>query len=357
VDRRATLLVAAAVAVLGLAVGLGVAAVDDGGAAPGEGVPDVGVIPGPAACTERPTVAVTVELADGVTEVRVVRPDGRVEVAAGPVAGQPSFSPDGQRLAVLVADGDFSSSSPPSGVATVGLDGAPPTTVTPIDGGDLFPAWSATGTIALLRHDDATRSAWIATVPAEGGEVRRLVEITDPWASVEGLAWAPEGDRLAWLEGVLPSDGSPPTTALRIVDGDGREVRSVALPDPAASSVARHHVAPRCPPAGGRCRHRRRHRARHAPRRRPLVPRRYPRRRRERCQGRRRGPARGHPARPRHHHPRPGPAGRPLPRRQRGIGSRRRPLRLREVATPPDQPRRRARQAPRAPMATPAAAP
>lgn len=236
-DRRATLLVAAAVAVLGLAVGLGVAAVDDGGAAPGEGAPDVGVIPGPAPCTERPTVAVTVELADGVTEVRVVRPDGRVEVAAGPVAGQPSFSPDGQRLAVLVADGDFSSSSPPSGVATVGLDGAPPTTVTPIDGGDLFPAWSVTGTIAFLRHDDATRSAWIATVPAEGGEVRSLVEITDPWASVEGLAWAPEGDRLAWLEGVVPSDGSSPTTALRIVDGDGREVRSVALPDPAASSI------------------------------------------------------------------------------------------------------------------------
>ncbi|HEV7721528.1 MAG TPA: hypothetical protein VGO60_09595, partial [Iamia sp.] len=178
-SRRATLVVAVAVALVGIAVGIGLDAVDDGDGAASGPSPAGGIIPGPAPCAEGSTVAITVDVAEGVPEVRVVRPDGSVAVAAPAVASQPSFSPDGRRVVVVAAEGDYESAGPDStSLLALGLDGADPVAVTSVGGRDDAPAWSPDGhSVAFVRHDGARRRDEIVVAGIDGADPRPVVTL------------------------------------------------------------------------------------------------------------------------------------------------------------------------------------
>jgi dipeptidyl aminopeptidase/acylaminoacyl peptidase len=182
-------------------------------------------------CHGPPTVAVAVDVAEGVPEVRLVGPDGSVTTIAGPVASQPAFAPDGQRVVVVAAEGDYESAGPSStSLLAVRLDGGAPFAITPPGGQDEIPAWSpAGGTVALLRHDVTARRRAIVTVPVglgASGEARELVAIADD-ERVWSLAWSPDGTRLAYVASVEHLDGSF-TSTLWVVGLDGSAPRAVA---------------------------------------------------------------------------------------------------------------------------------
>lgn len=236
--RRSTALVATAVAVAGLAVVVVVVVLDragdDGTAAPSSD---------PCLATP-PLVAVAgivVPEEMGIPRVTVIHPDGSHAVVTGDwVATHPEFSPDGERLVVTRADGDYESAGPVSETLwTIGLDGSDPVPVTDGDVYDLAPSWSPDGTtLAFVRS--TYRTTTVMTVPsAGGGEATTLVpaEGLDRFGDV---AWSPDGSRLAFLRKQLTDDGRTATTSLWTVAADGSDPTRVTDIDIGAARLDWH---------------------------------------------------------------------------------------------------------------------
>ncbi|HMJ75324.1 MAG TPA: hypothetical protein VK507_05095, partial [Iamia sp.] len=181
-------------------------------------------------CAEGPTVAVTVDVAEGVPEVRVVRPGGSVGLAAPTVASQPSFSPDGQRVVVVAAEGDYESAGPEStSLTAVGLAGADPVAVTPVGGQDRAPSWSPDGhSVAFVRSDFDRRRDEIVVAGADGADPRPIVTLGVQLERALAVAWSPDGRRLAFVREVDTPDGSSTTFSLWVVAVDGSGLRAVA---------------------------------------------------------------------------------------------------------------------------------
>lgn len=105
----------------------------------------------------------------GSPQIYVMNSDGSNQrrVSFGPGEyGSPKWSPAGDRIAFARVDGPWSR------IGTMNVDGSDERIVTR-GPADEQPAWSPDGSVVLFqRMDSATRRTQLATVPAEGGEVR-----------------------------------------------------------------------------------------------------------------------------------------------------------------------------------------
>jgi Tol biopolymer transport system component len=149
--------------------------------------------------------------------------DGGLDLVSGDwVATEPSFSPDGRRLVVVRADGDYESGGPGStDLWTIDLaSGAPGRSLTEgaQDGG---PAWSPDGdTIAFSRFVEGR--ARLMTVPARGGDPEPLLPASD--AADTAPAWSPDGSTIAFVR----TDAVTGATAVWLADADGGNARELA---------------------------------------------------------------------------------------------------------------------------------
>lgn len=247
--RRSTVLVAVAVALVGLAVGVGLDLVDDG---------DEAASAPPAAdpcLSDPPLVAVdgTDQIASGLSHVLVVRPDG-ARARATPddwVATEPDVDPSGSRLVVVRADGDYESAGPGStALWTLGLDGSDPVPVTAGEWYDSSPRWSPDGaTIALVRtsYDDAVEPGEgplfpvvrVVVVAAGGSEPRELAR-ADGGTSLVAPEWSPDGSRLAYVRRERDPSGRPAAATLWTVGADGSGAVEVGPVEPATRSIDWH---------------------------------------------------------------------------------------------------------------------
>lgn len=165
----------------------------------------------------------------GAPQVSVLSADGELTMITGSwVASQAAFSPDGDRLVVVKADGDYESAGPEStALWTMRPDGSEPRELTGGDVLDEDPDWSPDGSsVAFVRarlEGDTYRWS-IATVPNGGGDV---VELFDAGPDMlDEPVWSPDGSRIAFARGVY-DDGDTRTTVWTMAP-DGSDARPLA---------------------------------------------------------------------------------------------------------------------------------
>jgi Tol biopolymer transport system component len=235
VTRRATVLVAVAVALLGVALGVGVALVDDGGTAATGPAPEGGVIPDPPC-----TVAVTVldfetSPGGGVYFVATVTGgEAPRRVSGADVAYDPAISPDGSRIAYVRAIGDYESAGPEATeIWTMGIDGADPRPVATDALRHGHPAWSPDGRrLAFVRtvaEGPGTRTEELVTTDADGGDLRVVAQVEGVGRTQLGAVdWSPDGARLVHLAHRTAFDNGPLPTEVRVVPAAGGPVEVLA---------------------------------------------------------------------------------------------------------------------------------
>jgi dipeptidyl aminopeptidase/acylaminoacyl peptidase len=173
----------------------------------------------------------------GLAEVVIVSSSGSVSPITGDwVAVQPSFSPAGDEVVVVRAEGDYESSGPDhSELWVVGAEGGDARRLTtgPLDDD---PDWGPRlDRIAFLRFDGPTTSLMV--VPGEGGESRVVYRPPDgTWLATP--AWSPDGQSIAFLQ-VEATSAATDRTTLMVVNGDGEGLRVVA-PMPYTQSIDWH---------------------------------------------------------------------------------------------------------------------
>ena len=167
----------------------------------------------------------------GVPEVSVVTTGGDAEMITGSwVASQAAFSPDGEHVVVVKADGDYESAGPGSSALWIlGADGSGARQVT---GGrvlDQDPDWAADGSsIVFVRiHSEASGyTSSIATAPSEGGEPTELLSVTD--SSLDEPVWSPDGQRIAFARSVYQVETGDVATTVWTMAADGSGARPLA---------------------------------------------------------------------------------------------------------------------------------
>src|SRR5579884_4035843 len=156
-----------------------------------------------------------------------------------------SWSPDGTRLAiaedafVTLLDGDLWVMDARTGKLTdvtpdalhgkpfLAVDGA----VTGTNHVDVTPAWSPDGTmIAFSRStfvDGVPRGNTLAVVPAAGGTVRTVLQVTsaEPGVLYYGIAWAPDGHTLYYS--YMDVSSTNPVSGIYAVGVDGTHRRKL----------------------------------------------------------------------------------------------------------------------------------
>ena len=173
----------------------------------------------------------------GLAEVVIVSTSGSVSPITGDwVAVQPSFSPAGDEVVVVRADGDYESAGPDHGelwVVRPDGGGARRLTMGPLDDD---PDWAPReDRIAFVRFDGSTWSLMV--VPSEGGEPRVVYRPPDgSWLATP--AWSPDGEAIVFLQ-VDATSATTDRTTLMIVNADGNGLRAVA-PMPYTHSVDWH---------------------------------------------------------------------------------------------------------------------
>ena len=237
--------------VAGLLVPLGVGC--------GSGGDEVGGPVGPADGGCRPGDEVVVSVDDATGDMRWwrARADGDVEEltldwpdGGYGVASRPDFSPDGERMVVVRADGDYESAGPTATwLWTVAADGTGPRPVTEGDVLDDDPDWSPDGTTIVftrsLGHDPGQGDR-LFVVDAGGGEPRPLLPdtpgdgATDTTQAVtydRSPVWSPDGRRVAFLRAQQVPGSDVATTSVMLVDADGTGVLELTGADDHARSL------------------------------------------------------------------------------------------------------------------------
>lgn len=168
-----------------------------------------------------------------VPAVDIVQPSGVVGRPTGSwTASRPALSPDGRRLAVVRAYGDYESAGPGAEeIWTIGLDGSDPVQLT--EGGNAqAPSWSPDGSqIAFASYDGDSGGFRIAVIDAGGSGEPAL--LTDG-AEVRDLEpqWSPDGSTIAFVRS-RRDGGAAADVEVVLVDPDGSDLRPVAaLPRP-----------------------------------------------------------------------------------------------------------------------------
>ncbi|MGI8586102.1 MAG: TolB family protein [Chloroflexia bacterium] len=154
---------------------------------------------------------------DNTRRLRLIDPDGSREMALLPdktVAGAPTWSPNGRRIALGIDDGKNTQIM----VVIVNDDNTPglSATLTANTGNSTSPAWSPDGA-TLAFQSDRTGSYQIYTMPAAGGSPSFF---SNQPAFAGGPAWSPDGKMLAFAGGpdaahtelwTVPAAGGSPT--------------------------------------------------------------------------------------------------------------------------------------------------
>jgi WD40-like Beta Propeller Repeat len=169
-----------------------------------------------------------------VTEIAVEWPDDPLSEPAS----RPDFSPDGERMVVVRADGDYESAGPEATwLWTLAADGSDPRPVTSGAVYDDQPDWSPDGTtIAFTRYESSVDGdlgpRLMLVDAAEPGPPRTL--LGDATSDDRAPRWSPDGRRLAFIRVDPPVDDySPPETTVMVVDADGAGLREIATVDDA----------------------------------------------------------------------------------------------------------------------------
>jgi Tol biopolymer transport system component len=239
-DRGARLAVAGSVAVAVMLAGACSGADDGSRAAPVAKARCRAVAPVVALDRDTPGVI-------GAVQVVVANRAGATSLVTGDwVATNPSISPDGRRLAVVRAKGDYESAGPDStSLWVINSDGSGAHALT--DGTlDDDPAWSPDGrAVAFARRlpnaQQIAGSGVVAfqlmTVPVEGGEPRPL---TDNHGERDyAPAWSPDMRQVAFAREERRPDGNT-ATAVWTVRADGTGARAVVADLPRVSSIQWH---------------------------------------------------------------------------------------------------------------------
>ena len=160
----------------------------------------------------------------------VIDPEGRNLQEILDSAAQPVWSPDGQRLAYVALDADRQS----VGLAVARADGSDQQRLT--DGRVLSPAWSPDGsTIAFTRNLGTSNE--IDVINADGTGERRVAGAA---ALYPGPAWSPDGGAIAYTR-----DEQPARLGVVRPDGASEErIVETGLPGGGLSSAAWRRTAP-----------------------------------------------------------------------------------------------------------------
>ena len=128
-----------------------------------------------------------------------MQPDDVYELTG---AGDPRISPDGSRVAYVIATTDRESSEYRSAIWVAALDGSEePRRFTAGEKRDGSPRWSPDGRwLAFVSNrGDEKAQAQIYVIPAQGGEARKLTDLKESAADV---VWSPDSTRLAFTSRV-----------------------------------------------------------------------------------------------------------------------------------------------------------
>lgn len=159
---------------------------------------------------------------DGYLQVWTINPDGsgrtQLTHASGTLTGQPSFSPDGKKIAYI--DDQH--------LITINTDGSGRTDLTPSDGASVEnsdPTWSPDGAsivVSRIDHDDATPQNDLYSIPADGGAPQDLTSTTGSGENESQPAFSPLGDSIAYVrDGNLWTMNSNGTDQTDVGSGGG----------------------------------------------------------------------------------------------------------------------------------------
>jgi len=135
-------------------------------------------------------------------------------VGEGMIATSPAWSPDGSKIAFVLAPPGIADRSSDTGIYVMNADGTDVTRVT-YGRYDERPAWSPDGSKIAFTRD---QGSWLMVVDVDGSHVRRIRLDGDVFPPYQWPAWSPDGERIAFQA----SDAAHANTnAVYVADVDG----------------------------------------------------------------------------------------------------------------------------------------